>query len=391
MFQTFNHSVRLMMAGLVLLASGGTALAALSVSTATAASASTSPPWEPDQNSVGSLVFYNSSGDVITSGSTTAAPVAAYVEGTASIRSGDTKATLYAFTPVDGQAPGLWSGEVLGSSTTYPNSGAPGALASATLPLETGSNNDESIAQYIDDYPNNDTSSDGYAGLYQLRLYTSKPLESLSTTYDSVDISVSSGTWSVVYPAPVTSTTTTLTLAPNVTTAYHGTSLTLTAGVTPTNAVGSVKFYSGSTLLSTVAVASGSAKLVTNALPNGANALTATFLPTNSNNFASSSSSTVNVSVSPHPTTTVLKSSAATVTKGKKVTLTATEAPAVAGDVFFYDGSKRIGLVKVVAGSAKLSVALPTGAQLLKAVFKPTNTVNDSSSTSKVIKVTVKA
>jgi len=163
--------------------------------------AGTPPPWEPDANSGGALVFFNAAGQQITGGKVTDTPIAAYVEGTTTVRAGDTKATLYGYDPVAGTAPGTWGGEALGSSTTYPNSGAPAPLKTATLPVETGSAGDTTVATLKSDFPNTNSVASGYAGLYQLRLKTTAPGKVPNTRYDSADILISGTTWSVVYPA----------------------------------------------------------------------------------------------------------------------------------------------------------------------------------------------
>jgi hypothetical protein len=183
---------------LALVAGGGTVLAGLA--TSSPAGAATKPPWEPDKGSVGGLLFFNAAGQLITGGNLTDSPVAAYVEGSSAVRSGDTVATLYGYLPVKGQPPSEWSGEQLGLSTIFPNTSAPAPLNTSPLPLETGNAGDESITTLKTDYPNKDTSTDGYAGIYQLRLYTNAPHKSQSTAYDSADILVGTSTWSVVYP-----------------------------------------------------------------------------------------------------------------------------------------------------------------------------------------------
>jgi hypothetical protein len=182
------------------LAGGGTLLAGLAALDATPAGAATVPPWEPDPDSVGGLVFYNASGTQVTGGKLSDSPVAAYVEGAATVRSGDSVATLYGYLPVVNQQTSAWSGEQLGSSTTYPNTSAPAPLKTATLPVETGSSGDETIATLQTDFPNNGTGA--YAHVYQLRLYTNAPHKSQTTTYDSADILINptAQTWSVEYP-----------------------------------------------------------------------------------------------------------------------------------------------------------------------------------------------
>ena len=91
------------------------------------------PPYEPDPvNVVGGLTLYDAAGNIITTGSINDAPFAAYVQGSAAVRAGDTKATLYGYLPQNGVAPGSWSGEALTASENYPNAvgaGEPGRLA----------------------------------------------------------------------------------------------------------------------------------------------------------------------------------------------------------------------------------------------------------------------
>jgi hypothetical protein len=283
--------------GAMLVGSVGSAVLAVGVlaapATSSATTTATPPPWEPDPNSVGGLIFYNSSGTVITSGSINASPIAAYVEGTNTIRSGDTKATLFGFLPVKGEVPAEWSGEQLGESTAYPNAGAPAPLNASTLPVETGASGDETVAQLEADFPNNDHSSDGYAGMYQLRLFTSAPGESLTVTYDEADIHISGSTWTVVYSQAKTTTT----LKASKKTITKGTKLTLTATETPV-AKGSVAFFEGTKLLSTVKVSTtGVAHYSSTTIAVGTHSFTATFTPSNTDFDAPSTSAVVKVKV----------------------------------------------------------------------------------------------
>jgi hypothetical protein len=351
--------------------------------------AAAAPPWEPDPNSVGTLTFYNTSGQAITGGSTASQPVAAYVEGTATVRAGDTKATLYGYTPVDGEAPGQWSGEALGVSTPYPNGSAPGALATASLPVETGGAGDESIAQYQLDFPNNDTSSDGYAGMYQLRLYTSTPGEGLSTAYDSADILVSGDTWSVFYaPMPTSASLTT-----SATTITKGQSVTLTATETPAVA-GTVQFYEGSAALgSPVSSPSGTATLATTALAAGAQTVKSVFTPSNTNLNTGSTSNTVDITVRT-PTTTKIAAKPTTILKGQDMTITAAVSPIVAGTVDFYEGSTKIEALALGSNglASFVTKTLPAGELTIEAVFVPTSSLYVGSSASlKVIVQTATA
>ena len=369
---------------------GGAALTVgitMAPTTASAATSAAGPPWGTDPNSVGSLIFYNSAGQVITGGSISASPLAAYVQGTNTVRSGDTEAALWGFLPVQGQVPGQWSGEQLSSATGYPNLSAPKALASSSLPLVTGHASDENLETLQVDFPNTAPSTSPYYGLYQLRLYTSKKDESQSTTYDSATVQITGSNWSVAFAQAKTSVA--LSVSPS-TAAYHSSTVKLTATVTPSAAAGSVEFRDGSKTLKTVAVKSGHANYSTTSLADGVQHLSATFVPTDTNSYLGSSSAVHKLTISPHPTTTSLKASKATITKGQRVTLTAVESPAVAGSVTFYDGKTKLATVKVSKGTASFSTTkLAVGSHFIKAVFAPSVTANDATSTSKIVKIRV--
>jgi hypothetical protein len=370
-----RHTVRPVAVALVALALGSAALAAGVVAPPpTAATAAPSvPPWEPVANppQVGGLTFYDTHGNQVTGGNIDDAPIAAYVEGTNALRAGDTKATLFAVTPINGVPVGSWTGDQLSSSTVYPNSGAPGALATSSLPVVTGSAGDESLATDISNNPNNDTTSDGYAGLYVLRLFSSAPGNGASTSYDSADILVTGSTWSVDYTA--LQTTTTLSASPTSPQAF-GTSVTLTATVTP-GAAGTVQFSSGSTAIgSPQTVSGGTASLVTSALPVGTDSLKAVFKP--SGTGYAGSTGTATFTVDPITTSTTLGvSPSGPQPYGTSETLTATVTPSAAGTVQFENGGADLGSPVAVSGGTATfpTSALPVGSNALSAVFTPTS------------------
>lgn len=163
-------------------------------------------PWAgQDPLAVSGLTFYNAAGMPITSGSTSAAPFAAYVQGRHTTRtpSGftDNLAFLAYYLPEEGKTPDTWTkDEVVGGSTGYPNAGAPGALATSPLPLNEGVSTDVSLEKMATDYPSTTTTS-GYAKVYEVRMYTAAKRKTASLTYDYADISVDTGshTWSLVY------------------------------------------------------------------------------------------------------------------------------------------------------------------------------------------------
>lgn len=343
--------------GVTLVAAGG-----LLTGLATSASAAPVPPWETgagvDPDEAGSLLFFDSSGNPVTGGSINA-PIAAYAQGTAVLNAGDSSASLYGYLPKNGVAPGAWGGEVLAGPSAYPNTAAP-APVSHTLPVVQQGAHDLTVADLEGDYANTDTSTDGYAGLYQLRLFSAGD-SGQSADYDSADIQVTGSTWSVVYPAVVsTPTTTVLTVAPS-SPQTAGTSLTLTATISPT-AAGTVQFEDGAINLgSPVTVAGGVATTSTSSLAAGSHTLHAVFTPTSSSFAGSTGDATFVVSPAPAgATTTALSINPTSGPVGTSVTLTGAVSSggnpvaASVGSVKFFDnfnGSNTlIGTAAVGAG-----------------------------------------
>jgi hypothetical protein len=154
------------------------------------ASAATTPPYEPDAGAAGTITFYDASGAVVTSGSTSA--LIGYAVGSASLTATNAKAALYGYLPKSGQAPGAWSGELLAGPTTYPVAGAPAAVAGSSNPAVKPVTGDLTFGDLAKDFPN--TATDAYAQLYQIRIKTS------DEKYLATDISVSGSTWTEVYP-----------------------------------------------------------------------------------------------------------------------------------------------------------------------------------------------
>jgi hypothetical protein len=359
------------------------------------------PPWEPDANSVGGLQFFNAAGQQIVGGNLNDQPIAAYVEGTAVPNAGDTKATLYGFTPVNGQQPTQWSGESLGLSTAFPNASAPAPLNTATLPVETGGAADESVSQYAADFPNTDSSAtDGYAGIYQLRLYTSGT-GGLSVKYDSADIQVTGNTWTVVYPTPTTTpTTTTLTTTPG-SPQVAGTSVTLSATVSPAVS-GTVQFEDGvNNIGSPVTVSGGAASIATTTLSVGSHSLHAVFTPAAGVAYSGSNgddtfvvtalpAAGTNTALSVNPTEAAAFSPVALTAS---VTKSSDNSSLGSGDgtvKFFDNGSSLLGSAALGAGGvAALSYsAFGTGTHSITAQFVPADPTVYATSTSAAVPFT---
>ncbi len=242
------------------------------------------PPWEssisPAPN--GFITFYNAAGQVVTGGSITANGLGAYaVASTTDTRSGDTKATLFLYTPVAGENPLLWSGQQMSISSNYPNASAPQLIAGTSNPVESNNGTDQSVLSYITAFPNTQTAA-GYVGLYDVRLKVSGPGIGIEGTFWDTVISVNmnKGTWSVDYPDWTQNTTTTLSANPPSPQTPPATPVTLTATVAPATA-GTVSFWSGSTQIGTtqtVTAENGMAQVMVTP-PNGTTPYQAVFTP----------------------------------------------------------------------------------------------------------------
>lgn len=363
------------------------------LSTANPASAATAPPWQPEASTfaTGTLSFFDSSGAQITGGSTTASPFAAYVQGSQTARAGDTVANLYFYTPNSTLAPGAWTGALIGS-TSYPNSTAPSALASSSLPLESGQAGDESLATYIAATPNNDTTA-GYANAYEIRVKTTKPGTAGASLWEVADIAVSGSTWTQVYPSVTsTATTTTLTAAPTSGTA--GAAVTLTATISPA-APGTVQFTDGgATLGAPVTVSGGTASTTVSFSTTGTHNLTAAFTSSSASFANSQGTLAYSVGAAPAtPTTTALGVNPTSGPAYSPVTLTATTTPtAASGTVQFFDGTTSLGSASVSGGTASITYSLfAQGAHSLTATFTPSDLTAYTASSSPAVSFSASA
>jgi hypothetical protein len=164
--------------------------------------AATLPPWYPGTNSVGHVVFYDASGHLVRGGALTDQFVLYSVASSADYRSGDTKATVFAYTPVQGVPQDAWTGaQITATQFGYPFVDAPAPLSTATQPISISQPGDWTLAMYTAAYPNPQTTGP-YAGLYELRMKPSGPNIPTGPQYWNTVISVdtTAGTWSVYYP-----------------------------------------------------------------------------------------------------------------------------------------------------------------------------------------------
>jgi MYXO-CTERM domain-containing protein len=365
-----------------------------------AASASEQLPIEPDDGAIGSLVFYDASGNVITGGNVDDRPLAAYVAATNAASPLHSYASLAAFTPNVGP-PESWTGGLIGAFAAYPNAAAPSNVAALPVPVWSGSATATAISGYMSQLPNTETAP-GYAGLYQLRLVTtpSPTGQDYRRGYYRADIRVTGKTWSVVCCG---STALALDATPPTTTKI-GTAATFNAHVTPLGSPGVVRFVLGPTPYgqplpgAAYDPASGLATVAYTApFPNDG-VVTAFFL--NSDKTTTGSAMSIPYSFfrgAVTATTTVLTTSPPSGTPGDAngqlpVDLTAAAPGAGAGQVRFLDDDRTLGTVRVdPAGTARLSVRLGTNVPVhpLTAAFQPDDTNDFGPSTSAVVSFSV--
>jgi hypothetical protein len=272
--------------GMLSLAAGALAWGGLGASSpagaVTGGPVSPDVPYSPDAQSLGGIHFFDANGNAKITGSIDDKPFAAKaVADGPGVNTGDTKATLFIYTPVQGKGPADWDGNnQLSLATTY----VAGTAATAAMNVD-----DISLNDHISDITNVSTS---YPGLYELRLMTSFPSQLITTSYYSADIKVTGTTWTLVNPVPVAApaaaTTTTLTATPP-TGATTSTSVSLSASVAPA-AAGTVQFKDGGTNIGSVQTiaAGGTASINQSFGTSGAHSLTAVFTPANPAVFVAS-------------------------------------------------------------------------------------------------------
>src|SRR5215469_6028537 len=361
--------------------------------TASMASAATTPPWEPDPNALGSLTFFNSSGQVVTSG-TNLAHLFDYAEASTPDATAGTKATLTFAAPVPSTPTGSFTSQQESASTNFPNTAAPAPLNSTANPVVTLAAGDANLAAFIQ--ANTPQTAPGFANVFQVRLITSGA-GGVGTvgagTYweDDILVNPTTGSWSIEFPAQVTATTTTL--SANPATATVGVSDTLTATESPA-APGTMDFKDGTTDLGSVAVnGSGVATMATTFTTAGSHSLTAAFTPTDPTSFSGSTgnlSLTVNPAATPTSTALAVSQSGTTGSDvSMSATVTSSGSPVTAGTVSFFDNGSSTALnsspvTPNASGVASLDIpaGLSAGSHSIIAVFTPTNVTQFESSQS---------
>lgn len=267
----------------------------------TSANATSGPPWEPDPNALGTITFYDSSGNVVTSGSDLT-NMWAYAAGSTNTFSGDTILNQFTKAQIEyswansTNPTANWFTKAPYSSTSFPvtGSGVPANISSSDKAVVNATGTGQSSNfQQIESAGTNDTTT-GYNHVIQVRLIALGPGGvTTSPNYWATDIQFdpTAGTWKQIYPTPVaapTPTTTTLSVLP-ASPQKVGTSVTFTATVAPT-AAGTVQFSDNGTAVGGAAtVTSGKATWTTTTLQPGAHSITAAFTPADPTAFGASS------------------------------------------------------------------------------------------------------
>ena len=270
------------------------------------------PPYEPDQGANGTVTLYDANGNQVTSGLISDTTSPAYALGSAPGRAGsggtDNRATLFGYSPVNGQPPGAWSGEQLSLTTIYiPTASATPANLRTGLPLAGGPNvaggtpqglfgqETNGFAGLAATFPNTAPSTSPYFGLYQLRLKTSGPHIGTNPVYQTADIKITGNTWTQVYPVPAATSPPAFTADTPPVTGMVGVTYTYTFTASgtpnPTFSVVSGSLPAGLTLDPTSGVLAGR--------PTSAGPSTFQVRATNSLGSATTANITITISVPP--------------------------------------------------------------------------------------------
>ena len=196
---------------------------------------------------------------------------------------------------------------------------------------------------------------------------------SVTAAFVPTDPTAFAGSTSDATSVTVTAVDTTTSLAVNTAGPVEkGHSVTLTATVNPSNAMGSVTFFNGATSLGTGAVSAGVATLVTTKIAVGDAMLTATFNATHSADFVTSASDAVSLTVVAPPSISTVYDNGKLITSGAHVTPGATIQIHASGfqagetvKVYLHSTPTLVDTVKASAtGDVIVNVVIPAGTPL---------------------------
>lgn len=174
-------------------------------------------------------------------------------------------------------------------------------------------------------------------------------------------------------PVTVTKIATNVSLAASPTSAVVGSTVALTATVTPSSAAGgsSVEFFDGTTSLGTATPVNGVATLSVSALAAGTHSLTAKYLG-DASHTASAASSAVSVTVTKKALTPwTVSGPSADVVVGAAATVAVTLPSAATGSVTVKEGSTTLGTATISNGVATFSTStLSVGTHILTVSYQ---------------------
>ncbi|MEO8153474.1 MAG: Ig-like domain repeat protein, partial [Rhizobacter sp.] len=184
--------------------------------------------------------------------------------------------------------------------------------------------------------------------------YTTQGSHSLRAWYEGDATTNSSSSAYITLPVNPNPTATTLTTSPNP--AAAGQTVTLTAGITPATATGSVTFQDGGTTLGTASLNGGVATFSTTFALAGSHSLTAQYA--GNGGYSASTSAPLSQDIGMSASATVLSATPNPAVMGQGVTLTASvSGNAPSGSVTFRDGATVLGTVALNAGMASLATS----------------------------------
>jgi len=393
----------LALAGAGVLVTGGTAFAA--------------SPWEPDPNSNGAVIFYDSSGNVLTGGNNLAHLADFYATTSGPTVATANRATLYFAAPNHLQPTSLWFVQQQSASTLFPNAAAPAPLTGPgfTQPLVTAAAADGNLTNFLAAATLDSTP--GYANVIQVRVKDSGPggVGSGSRYWETnISYNAANGTWAVLDPSLV-GTTTSISATPPPPQTLPAVQIQLNSTVTPMSAVatwsGTVQFFDGVNPIGSPQPVNQGAPSAQVIVPAPAAAqdfnFTAKFTPGGGQLLAGSTSANLPYHVgAPIPTSqTALSVNPGSIPAFTPVTFTANVttpgggggAPTSAGTVKFFNGGSLVGTASTddgTTGEFKLTTsslaAGPYPASLtITAQFVPTNPTAIQGSTSAGVPLTI--
>jgi hypothetical protein len=397
----------------------------------TAEAYSGTPPWAAgDTSAKGGLVFYDASGNIVTSGSDVNTLTEYIGSDTTVARTTAVKAALKIAFPDHANAiPSTWfNNELQGSTTFSPKpAGVPAGIPTDYPFVVTDFTSSPTLVEDTLSAGVQDSSSATYTNVFELRMQDSGPatpadgnkywradIEYNPSTALSAYDGLAPGAWRVIYPTPVAAvaTTTTTPTASPVSPQVVGTSVTFSTTVAPASGTltgGTVKFFDGVTQIGVTKSLVGSATSgspvtvasdATTSLAVGTRSITAEYTA-GSASFSGSTSSALSFVVTAAPTvgtttTTPTASPTSPQVAGTSVTFSTTVAPVsgtlTGGSVKFFNGATQIGATKSLVGSATsgspvlvssdATTSLAVGTRSITAQYTPTDAAFSGSTSS---------